>query len=294
MTISRRLVCPTILGCFFPLIARIIIEVLVEDSFCYRTSIVKRVVFVKLRARMSTIAIPPPRCASPKIFRVSRWVTTNVYTMDLNWFCPTMRTNFSSTNSTSNRWIQKRTSPRRNQHQLLSWSLATFIFYKTRIKRFGCIYVSSSASITTIHRCCLGCSSQQVGSLRSSSWYASSYLIESKQSNKNRNTKQHTITQYEKIVDETRTREEEGKETILVLPFEHTLYNYNAVAIFLRDESFGFVLMCCSFILCSKTIQRHIIRRWCVNRWDTVLLWKTVWFQSAFFFQKYEKRSKSV
>ena len=91
-----------------------------------------------------TIAIPPPRCASPKIFRVSRWVTTNVYTMDLNWFCPTMRTNFSSTNSTSNRWIQKRTSPRRNQHQLLSWSLATFIFYKTRIKRFGCIYVSSS------------------------------------------------------------------------------------------------------------------------------------------------------
>ena len=117
----RTRVCPTILGCVFPLIAKIIIEVLVEKYFCYCTITVKWVVFVKLRARMSTIVIPPPRCAVPiskaailPFGVISGWVTTNVYTMNLNGFCPTI--------------IPK---------------MIILLPYKTRIKRFGCIYEQS-------------------------------------------------------------------------------------------------------------------------------------------------------
>ena len=117
----RPIIMPAILGCVFPLIAWIIVKVMImEDSFWCCTSIFKWVVLVKICTRISTIVIPPPRCASPSyifIFRVSRWVTTQIYTRDnLNGFCPTMCTNFSSTNFTSKGWIRKRIACRRNQH----------------------------------------------------------------------------------------------------------------------------------------------------------------------------------
>ena len=52
--------CPTILGRVFILIACITLRVVVVDSFCYCTSMVKWVVLVKIRTRISTVVIPLP------------------------------------------------------------------------------------------------------------------------------------------------------------------------------------------------------------------------------------------
>ena len=111
----KSLLCEGLLFAKYqPSLIAIIMVVVLVDSFYYCTSMVKWVVLVKIKARRSTVVIYRPIDFIPLAIFVSRWVTTNVYTMNLNGFCPTI--------------IPK---------------MIILLPYKTRIKRFGCIYEQS-------------------------------------------------------------------------------------------------------------------------------------------------------